>query len=340
LKKVIKLMGFLIPFVFLVGCGPARLPLYEEILPNETAFVIPLEGASLSGQDKFDSVEFLQEKKVAAKRIYIPLKDSSTGRFWFQYKWIPTVRVIKVDRAPVTLVWEDGNAIKVESRDSIGFGVGTNITAMVKELDTARFLYYYPSGDLDTVLAKVVRSKSTELLGNKFAKYDLEGGTVTDPKTGKTTIVEGARQKKGEVVAETKRELTEYFAKTGVTISTFGLVGGLSYEDNEIQKAINDNFKSELEIKNKVNIRLAQEETNMNLIAIATAEKESAFQFKLAKDARSAQVRLEIERMNAEANLERAKRWDGGLPDDMLMLPADADPGFILDLKGKSAKAK
>lgn len=257
---------------------------------------------------------------------------------YWNYKWIPTVRVIKVDRAPVTLVWEDDNAIKVESRDSIGFGVGLNITAMVKESDTAKFLYYYPSGDLDIVLANIVRSKSTELLGNKFAKYDLEGGEITDPKTDKTLVVEGARQKKGEVVSETKVALIEYFAETGVTISTFGLVGGLSYEDNEIQIAINKNFKSELDIKNKANIRLGQEETNANLIAIATAEKEAAFQFKLAAEARTKQVRLEIERMNAEANLERAKRWDGGLPDDMLMLPANSDPGFILDLKGKTAK--
>ena len=331
----IKIIMSLIVAVSLTGCiGPAKVDKFEEIEPNETAFVIPLEGASKKNQGKFDSVAFLQEKKVAAKRIYKPQRQVDTGRMWWEYKYIPTVKIIRVDRAPVTFVWEGrkgGNkGIAVESRDSIGFNVGINISAFITEKDTAKFLYYYPSGDLNKVLGKIVKSKSTEILSREFAKYDLEGSQAVKNKYGKVTTkaVDGARQRKGEIVALASEELKKFFAETGVTISTFGLIGGLSYDDKEIQVAINDNFKSELEIKNKRNIRLAQEETNVNNIAIARADKISAQEFAQAAQARKKQVGLEIEKMLAEAKLVAANKWDGKLPANIM--PQGSN--MILDL--------
>ena len=54
--------------LMLAACGPVELPIYDEVQPNESAYVIPLEGATKTNQGKFDSVSFLEEKKVAAKR--------------------------------------------------------------------------------------------------------------------------------------------------------------------------------------------------------------------------------------------------------------------------------
>lgn len=336
--KIKYIMGVLVTSLVLSGCiGPAKVDKFEEIAPNETAFVIPLEGASKKNQGKFDSVGYLEEKKVAAKRIYKPQRQVDTGRMWWEYKYIPTVKIIRVDRAPVTFVWEGKRGAKgirkgtegvaVESRDSIGFNVGINISAFITEKDTAKFLYYYPSGDLDKVLGKIVKSKSTEILSREFAKYDLEGSQAKVNKYGKVVseAIDGARQRKGEIVALASEELKKFFTQTGVTISTFGLIGGLSYDDKDIQEAINDNFKTELDIKNKANIRLAQEETNENNIAIARADKISAQEFAQAAQARKKQVSLEIEKMLAEAKLKEAeakiiaaKRWDGKQPANIM----------------------
>jgi len=339
-----KIIMGVIAAVALTGCiGPAKVDKFEEIAPNETAFVIPLEGATKKNQDKFDSVAYLQEKKVAAKRIYKPQRQVDTGRMWWEYKYIPTVKIIRVDRAPVTFVWEGKRGAKgirkgtegvaVESRDSIGFNVGINISAFITESDTARFLYFYPSGDLEKVLGKIVKSKSTEILSREFAKYDLEGSQAKYGKKGKVIVeaIDGARQRKGEIVDLASKELKRFFAETGVTISTFGLIGGLSYDDTEIQEAINDNFKSELDIKNKANDRLAQEEVNKNNIAIATADRISAQQFAQAAQARKKQVGLEIEKMEAEAKLTWAKKWNGVLPEKVL----PEGSSLILDIGGK-----
>jgi len=330
------IMGVMVALL-MTGCmGPPDVPVYEEILPNESAYVIPLEGNTKKNQGKFDSADYLEENKVAAKRIYIPRKKVSTGRMMGDYKWIPTVRVIKVNRAHITFTWENDNkrktGIDVESRDSIGFSVGINISAFVAEKDTSTFLYNYPSGNLKKVLENIVKSKTTEILSREFAKYDLEGKMRVDKKTGlEVIVVAGARQKKGDIVDLTKEKLVKYFKQSGLTITTFGLTGGLSYEDPEIQVAINDNFKSELEIKNKENERLAQEEVNKNNIAIATADKISAKQFALAAQARKKQVGLEIDKMLAEAKLVAANKWDGKLPANIM--PQGSN--MILDLSNK-----
>lgn len=58
----------------LVSCGPPLVEVIEEIEPNETAFVISLEDDA-DKQQQFESVEYLEKQKVAAKRINIPTRN-------------------------------------------------------------------------------------------------------------------------------------------------------------------------------------------------------------------------------------------------------------------------
>ena len=324
MKKISYLVGFMLITMQLTACGPAKVDKYVEIAPSQTAYVIPLEGKT-SKQGKFGSEEYLEKNKVATKRIYLPLRKINTGRMWYSYKWIPTVKVITVDRKPITFVWENMQGIKVESRDSIGFTVGINISGYVSEVNTSKFLYHYPTGNLENVLGAIVKSKATEILSREFAKYDLEGETSDKG----VVITPGARQMKGDIVDKAKGELISFFEKSGVTVSTFGLIGGLAYEDTTIQTAINDNFRSELDIKNKDNDRIAQEQVNLKNISIATAEKDAAKAFAEAAEERKKMVELEVAMIQANAKLEIAKKWNGILP--TMMPPSGA--GFIIDAK-------
>jgi hypothetical protein len=325
MKRFTLLFALLFSMSALSACGPARVDVYVEVNPSETAFVIPLEGDT-AAQGKFNSEKYLSNKKVAAKRIYLPMKEIDTGRFWWNYKWAPTVKVITVDRKPVVFEWEGKKGIDVESKDSIGFTVGINIAAHVEESDTAKFLYNYPTGNMNTVLGGVVKSKATEILSRAFANYDLEGEKVLnskgipkiDKKTGKAIVIPGARQQKGQIVDQAKKDLIAFFQKTGLTIDTFGLAGGLMYDDIEIQKAINENFRSELDIKNKANEKLAQKEINDKNVSEATADKLAALEFAKAAVARTKLVNLEVAKMNAEARVTWAKNWNGVLPTNML----------------------
>lgn len=87
-----------------VGCGPARVMPLDNVGPNETAFVIPLEGNGTE-QEKFESIKYLEGRKVASKRIEIPVRQRDTGYGWWNYEYVPMVRVVKVDRSLVTREW-------------------------------------------------------------------------------------------------------------------------------------------------------------------------------------------------------------------------------------------
>src|SRR5947207_838865 len=88
-----------------LGCiRPYDVPEFIEVDSSESAFLIPLEGDT-ANQAAFHSVEFLKEKKVAAKRVQITHRWNQTGFMPRTGEWIGTVRLIKVDRRPVTREW-------------------------------------------------------------------------------------------------------------------------------------------------------------------------------------------------------------------------------------------
>ncbi len=322
----------------LTGCGPAKTDVFIEVAPNETAFVIPLEG-STEDQKRVLSVDYLNKSKIATKRIFLPLRKVDTGRWWFNYQYVPTMRVITVDRKPIRLIWEAldgpngtknaGTGIRVESRDSIGFTVGIDITAHITEEDAALFLYSFPTGDLSKILNDTIKSKSTEILSREFAKYNLEGQKVVYDKDGKLVkeAEMGAREQKGIIVDVARAELVDYFKSQGVTIDTFGLVGGLWYDDNAIQEAINANFASALDVENKRNLKVAQEQVNATKLSIAINDKNEALEFAKAAEARTVQIELEIKRTLAEAELVKANKWSGNLPANIM----PSGGGFILN---------
>ncbi len=93
------LVGVLAAGTFLSGCGPAHVQKFQTIEANETAFVIPLQGAT-SDQAKFQSVEYLKQRQVGLKRIEIPTVEHDLGRGPGDYEYIDTVKVVKVNRTP------------------------------------------------------------------------------------------------------------------------------------------------------------------------------------------------------------------------------------------------
>jgi hypothetical protein len=299
----IGLVIFLVVTIF--SCRrPYKKEHIEEIKPNETAFLVPLEGKTKEAQAKFNSIDFLESSKVPAKRVTIPQRFYQTGRKHYKGKWIDTMLLIKVDRSPVTREWTDSTdtgtetkkqAIWVESKDSIEFSIGIIATAMIEETDTAKFLYFYSGKNLSEIMDNNIRGFVVNFLTNYFAMDNLE-------------IV---RTKKAEIAEKLKIETIKQFKNFGVTITNIGFSGGLVYRDKEIQEAINKKFSAEMD-------RKTQEEINQKKIEQAEAEKIAAFQFAQAADARKKQNQVEIDYMLAKAKLEWAKKWDGKLPTQMM----------------------
>lgn len=312
------------------GCGPVRIDPLENIDTNETAFVVPLEGATNSDQKKFMSQDYLEKAKVATKRVTIPQRDRKTGRLWCNYEWIPTMRVIKINRAPITREWTDeegrgtdknsDDSISVQSKDSIGFKVGINITVFVAEEDAAKFLYYYAGKSLDQVVDTNIRGYVTSILTREFGSRTLEEGKLS----------------KREISDLLLKDCQETYSKLGITVSSLGIIGGMKYVNPEIQKSINDNYVAGMKIQQSANEKEAQVNINAKDLSIAQNSRAMAEEFSKAQEAQVAKTKLQIELTKAEAQKAAAEKWDGKMPANLM--PQNSSFLFNTDLNAEDKK--
>jgi len=270
LFKIVML--FLIAISFQSCMKPYQEEIYVEVAPNETAYVIPLEQGTKSDQSKFNSEKYLEQNKVAAKRIYIPTQWHKTGRWFFGYdgRWIPTNKVIIVNRAPVTREWTGaGNGtnpnkredINVESKESIGFRIGITATASIPEQWSSKFLYKYNGRTLSEVMDNDVRGFIQNILTSEFGVLYLST----------------CQANRKDVFEKMRKQTIEHFAEFGIEIINIGAAGGFNYVDESIQVSINEKFASEMKF--------------------TTAENEvkAANKFMQAKEAIAAQKNLDAD---------------------------------------------
>jgi len=306
-------------------------PEYVEIDTSETGFLIPLEGDA-NEQVRFQSEDYLKQHKVAAKRVQITHRWSQEGRWPTDGRWIPTVRLVKVNRSPVTREWvttqttassgaiqRADKAIWIESSDSVGFSMGFTCTAFIPEEDASRFLYWYPSGSLADVMDKEVRGRVQQAAAEVAAKYPLDG----------------LRSRKQEIADAVKQNVTSFFATRGVTVTTVGMFGGMTYENPEIQKSIDQTFiaqqlkvvaEAKFEAQKKENERL---ELEANAIAekarreaqgqadsrktVAAGEAEAIRLINsAATEAQQNPLLLQLKALEIEK--ARIEKWDGRYP--------------------------
>jgi hypothetical protein len=314
------------------GCvRPYDRPEYVEIDTSDTGFLIPLEGDSTE-QVKFQSEDYLKQHKVAAKRVQITHRWSQEGRWPTDGRWIATVRLVKVNRSPVTREWvttqttvsasaiaRADKAIWIESGDSVGFSMGFTCTAFIPEEDASRFLYWYPSGSLADVMDKEVRGRIQQAAGEVAAKYPLDN----------------LRSRKQEIADAVKQNVTNFFAQRGVTVTTVGMFGGMTYENPEIQKSIDQTFiaqqlkvvaEAKFEAQKKENERMeleaqgmaekARREAQGQADARKTSAAGEAEAIRLINSAatEAQQNPLLLQLKSLEVEKARIEKWDGRYP--------------------------
>lgn len=299
----------------LIGCGPVKLEQNIDVAPNETAFLVALEK---DNQGKFQSIDYLEQNRVAAKRISLPQRQQSTGRFWYDYQYIPTARVIKVDRSLVSRKWtgdstdkdSGGNEaatspLQVESLDSIGFAVGVTITARIDESDAARFLYYHAGKQLSEVIDTNIKSFILSRLSSEFGSVALND----------------CRTKKNEIFKRVGQETTAFFKLRGITIEYMGLSEGLHYLNRSIQQSIDNSFMAEQDRITAQQEQDAQVIRNQTIIAKTTAESKAANELAKNLSAAMAKQNIEIQLIRAKALQTMSEKWNGALPANVI--PSD-----------------
>ena len=338
--SVLGLAGLML-LVVSAGCRPFDRPEFEEIDTSETGFLIPLEGA-VESQVAFESESYLAERRVAAKRVQIPHRWVQTGRMHFTGEWIDTVRLIKVDRSPVTREWtadtESGTkraneAIWIESKDSVGFSVGFNCTAFIEEENTARFLYMYRSRSLADTMDSELRARIQSIAAETAARYDLDE----------------LRSLKQEMIDDVRADIIPFFEQRGITITTVGMFGGFTYQNPKIQEAIDETFVAQqkkvvnealFDAQSKENERIELEAEGLANRARAVAEGEADAIRRLAEATREAQSDpLFVQLKQIEVERDRIEKWNGEYPAYLLQMGGGESPSMLLELPSQTAHA-
>ena len=296
-KLIVLLLVLIMTCTMFSGCRkPYDKPEFVTIEASQTAFLIPLVGDTAT-QSAFESEELLAEAKVATKEIQIPHRWVQLGRRHWYGEWKPSATLIVVERKPVSRSWESGDsaaassnrAIFGETADQIGIYVGMNCTAMIEEKDAAKFLYRYNNTPLEIVIDTDIKKLVEDRFNVETTKY--------------TSTELGAA--KGEIMEAVKSYVIPYFKEYGITITVLGMKEGVSYENDKIQKAIDEKFASEQEL-------VIQQ--NKNEAAIAKAEADAKAKIMDAEAQAKANALL-TESLTPEL-LEKMyyEKWDGKLP--------------------------
>lgn len=302
------------------GCGPVKQERLVQIESNHTAFRLPLE-KSEEGK-AFMSVDYLKAKRVPMQRYSVPQRARETGRWWWQYEWIPTELVVVVDRAPVTRDWSDGSAtggrrsIRLESLESIGFHLGITVTASIEEEDAPLYLYNFGGYTFNPKGEKV--------------PYAPQGGEALDPSLGHLldTVVRGWVQQRlshdlgsiplrdidaklGTAVDSCFVECRKVFKLQGITIQSMGLAAGLRFENPEIQRVIDLRYTAANDIEIAKKEAAGQRQLNERMLAKVRNDIDTANKRVASKEAVLLQAELRLRMLDAEAFKLAAEGWDG-----------------------------
>lgn len=282
----------------LTGCGMKRDII--TVNADQTAFQIPIQG-DRAGQAQLFTEDFLKEKKVSVKQVFVDYKRIKRTSFQMLGDWYPTTKVIVVDLKPVTRAWTKAaqsgtsaadQALIAETKESVAFSAEFNCNAAVDEANAAKFVHYYYGKSLEEVMDSQVRPYAQQLFTEKCAEYTLD-----DLLLNKALITKYVRE-----------GVTRQFADRGINILSLGMQGEIVYLNNAIQDTIDKRIQSQ-------NDYLAQQAQNKKKKEMADAAMYEAE--RLSGPIAIKLRQLEIDKMRAQAALTQAERWDGKLPGTM-----------------------
>jgi hypothetical protein len=217
--------------------------------------------------------------------------------------------VIKVDRRPITREWTRSHgtgtspkdeAIGAESKDSVNFSIGISCTAHIPEESAAVFLYSYPSKSLADMMDMEVRARIHQVIAEEAGTYSLFELPT----------------KKNDIMKAVRDDVITFFKKKGIEITTLAMLGGLQFDNAEIQRAIDDAAKAaQLKVaaeakRYAVEIEEAMKATQLKLAADAKRVAQEidnktqllAIEGKATVAKREIESKMEIERIRTEAD--------------------------------------
>ena len=225
------------------------------ILPNETAFFVPDDAPARDGQSKFGSVEYLKAKQIEARRFIIPHARFS-GSGFFQDYYVPSGRLILVDRGPYNRAWTDSvngtetrsEGFPCQSLEGLNVTVEVAISASVSDADAAQYLYSFgvkePKGsrsDPSVIFTSVFYGRSLADVMEGVGHGKLQSLVCHEIAA---RSLDKVNEEANQIMDNVQKKASEYFKSRGITIDYIGWSGDFTF-DRDVQAAINDRYIAE-----------------------------------------------------------------------------------------------
>lgn len=275
LKKLPALIGSLsagVALALMLSASPAsaffektdRTEAYP-ILPNQSAFWIPEIGDSRGSQAQTEDEAYYIGKKVQLTRFVIPhqkLTNSAGVGTWSWDYFVPTGRLIIVDRTPYSREWVDshdrGSSAKkdgfpCQSNEGLDVTVGVTLAASVSPANAARYLYRFgvvpPKGEIRgtadaiendgrVIFTSVYYSRSVQDVMDLFGRKKILE-LVCDQISGRT--LDQANRDAKLIKDAVSVAVVAFFETYGITIDFIGWADTFTF-DPLVQAAINRRY--------------------------------------------------------------------------------------------------
>jgi hypothetical protein len=223
------------------------------ILPNESGFWIPDQGANRDTQAQFESEAYLNANRVALKRFIVPhAKLSGSGSFFDFY--VPTGRLIIVDRTPYSREWVDASdrgtsqrreGFPCQSKEGLNISVGVSIGVSVAELNAAKYLYHFgvlaPAGDRTdprVIFNSVYYSRKLADVMDDVGRKKVQTlvcGEIS------ARIFDKDNEDASQIIDNVKQSAAAYFNEVGITLDFIGWADTFTF-DRTVQDAVNRRY--------------------------------------------------------------------------------------------------
>ena len=228
------------------------------IMPNETAFWIPDNGGNKDSQGRMDSADYYQNNKVPLKRFIVP-HQQLTGSGWGPWGnyYVPTGRLILVDRTPFNREWttstERGTSARDEGfhcQDRDGHDVTAEITigTSVFEDNAAKFLYRFgvkptPGNRFDpqVVFTSVYFGRSLVEVMDTVGRGEIQALVCSQISV---RDMDHVNNEAAAMLASIRKDSIEFFSPYGITLDYIGWAGTFTFSDG-VQSAIDRTFIAE-----------------------------------------------------------------------------------------------
>ncbi len=226
------------------------------ILPNESAFWIPDAGDRKNDQSRLESEAFLEANRISVARFVIPHAKFQNSGGWFGIDgYVPTGRLIIVDRSPFTREWVDhpdrGTSVRKEgfpcqSREGLNITAGVTIgTSVADGPQASKFLYRFgvkrPAGDRGdraVIFTSVYFSRSLAEVMDDVGRKQIQA-IVCREFAART--LDRANEEANAVMAAVEQEARKYLGSVGISLDFIGWADTFTF-DHDVQKAINDRY--------------------------------------------------------------------------------------------------